>query len=59
MNRIIDEMEAVGFGRIADIDRIRLDWEKIQVNSDDFHIDTVFHLLRPIAAFIMYKSIDE
>jgi hypothetical protein len=53
LDRILAEMDAAGFGRIVDLDRLRLEWQKMQSDCDHYPLNIVGHLLRPVAAFIM------
>jgi asparagine synthase (glutamine-hydrolysing) len=53
MEHVLAGMDAYGFDRIADLDRLRLEWEKMQSDCNHYPLGTAFHLLRPVAVFIM------
>ena len=55
MDRIFTEMEESGFGRIADMERIQEEWEKIKDDYANYPVDQASHLLRPVAAYMMYR----
>jgi asparagine synthase (glutamine-hydrolysing) len=55
MDRIFAEMEASGFGRIADMERIQTEWKKLKTDCDNYSVNQAAHFLRPVAAFVMYR----
>ena len=55
MDRVFAEMEASGFGRIVDMDRIQAEWKKLKADCDNYPVDQAAHFLRPVAAFVMYR----
>jgi len=56
MDHILAEMESHGFGQIADIKRLRREWGNLKANYHTYPRDNAFHLLRPIAAYIMCET---
>ena len=59
MDRMLDEMEKAGFGRIADIKRIRTEWQLLQADPENYPMNTAAHPLRAIAAYMFYKMNEE
>lgn len=55
MDRIFSEMEASGFGRIVDMDRILVEWKKLKADCNNYSVNQASHFLRPVAAFVMYQ----
>lgn len=55
MDQIFAEMEASGFGRIVDMERIQMEWEKLKADSDNYPVNQASHFLRPVAAYVMYQ----
>jgi len=55
MDRIFTEMQSSGFGRIADIERIQKEWEKMKEDCANYPVNQASHLLRPVAAYMMYR----
>jgi asparagine synthase (glutamine-hydrolysing) len=55
LDRELAEMETDGFGRIADMERIRREWELLKSDSAHYPLDTAFHFLRPVAAHLYYR----
>jgi asparagine synthase (glutamine-hydrolysing) len=55
MDRIFAEMEASGFGRIADMERIQTEWKKMKDDYANYPVDQASHLLRPVSAYMMYR----
>jgi len=53
MDGILSAMETSGFGRIADMDHICAEWERLQKNYDTYPLENTFHILRPVAAYMM------
>jgi asparagine synthase (glutamine-hydrolysing) len=56
MDRILAEMEASGFGSVADLTRIRDSWQKLNADPDHFPLEEAFHLFRPFAAFLVMRE---
>jgi asparagine synthase (glutamine-hydrolysing) len=55
LDKELAEMDADGFGRIADMERIRREWELLKSDSAHFPLDTAFHVLRPVAVHLYYR----
>jgi asparagine synthase (glutamine-hydrolysing) len=55
MDRIFAEMEASGFGRIVDMERIQAEWKNLKADCDNYPVNQAAHFLRPVAAFVMYQ----
>jgi asparagine synthase (glutamine-hydrolysing) len=55
MDLVFSEMEASGFGRIIDMERIQMEWKKLKADCDNYPINEAAHLLRPVAAYVMYR----
>jgi asparagine synthase (glutamine-hydrolysing) len=55
MDRIFAEMEASGFGRIADMERIQAEWKNLKADCDNYPVNQAAHFLRPVAAYVMYQ----
>lgn len=55
MDRIFAEMEASGFGRIADMERIQAEWEKLKADCDNYPVNLPPRFMRLVAAFVMYQ----
>ncbi|MCI1778558.1 MAG: asparagine synthase-related protein [Bacteroidales bacterium] len=55
MNNILSEMDNSDFGRIADMKRIRAEWQKMQSDSTNYPLNNVFHVLRPVAVYMMWR----
>nr|WP_321356430.1 asparagine synthase-related protein [uncultured Draconibacterium sp.] len=56
MEAMLKEMQNAGFGKIADLKRIEKEWTKLKADSTNYPLDDVFHFLRPVAAYWMWKS---
>ena len=57
MDSVLSGMEASGFGRIADMKKIRVEWEALKADHENFSPDTAAHMLRPVAAFELYRQL--
>jgi hypothetical protein len=55
MDAILAEMDAAGFGRIADMDRLHREWEGMKADGADYPLESAFHLLRPVSAYLLYR----
>jgi asparagine synthase (glutamine-hydrolysing) len=55
MERVLAEMDAAGFDRIVDLDRLRLEWQKMQSDCDHYPLAAVGHFLRACTVFIMSR----
>ncbi|MBP1638425.1 MAG: hypothetical protein H6Q17_8 [Bacteroidetes bacterium] len=58
MDHVFAEMEASGFGRIVDMKRIQAEWKTLKADCDNYPVNQAAHLLRHIAAFVMYRTND-
>ena len=56
MDNILHEMETSGFDRIADMKRIKIEWKKIKAENANYPLNDAFHLLRPVASYMMEKN---
>jgi asparagine synthase (glutamine-hydrolysing) len=56
MDRIFTDMELSGFGKIIDMERMQADWRKLKADYDNYPINQAAHLLRHVAAFVMYQT---
>jgi len=56
MDTILQEMEVSGFSRIVDLKRLKKEWQKIKTDSKNYPLKNVFRLLRPVAAYCMWKK---
>nr|WP_321356427.1 hypothetical protein [uncultured Draconibacterium sp.] len=56
MEAMLKEMKETGFGKIADLERIEKEWTKLKADSINYPLNDVFHFLRPVAAFLMWKN---
>jgi hypothetical protein len=52
-------MDSWGFGRIADMERIHAEWEKMKADCANYPVDTAAHILRPVAAFELYRMLSK
>jgi hypothetical protein len=37
------------------MERIRMEWEKMKAGCANYPLQTAFHIVRPVAAYIMYR----
>lgn len=56
MDRTLSEMDASGFGRIADLDRIHHEWEKLKAACNTCSMSDAAPLLRLVAVYFLYRE---
>ncbi|MCI1778529.1 MAG: asparagine synthase-related protein [Bacteroidales bacterium] len=56
MNNILREMESGSFGRNVDVVSIINEWKKMQNDVENYPVGKVFHIIRHIAAYIMWEN---
>lgn len=57
MDCVMDEMQTSKFNQIADMERMRVEWEKLKADYKNYSPDTAANLLRHIAAFELYQTL--
>ncbi|MGD8781904.1 MAG: asparagine synthase-related protein [Ignavibacteria bacterium] len=56
MDDVLFEMDRNGFGKIADIKRIKNEWTKIKADNKNYPLNDIFHILRHVAFYLMWNE---